>query len=355
MVITFPVLTSPEPIGGALALYEFANGMRRRDHSVHVVHMGFTEPIRGLEDLPWVSFENGIDHSFLPEQRPIVRITGEDGIQHVFPGDPSAAHDLPEADFIAAYDEQLSPRHGLPFIFMQGSQTLFPAIEDAVFQVPCPKVCIARWLVDVGRAKGVPADQLPFVPYGLKHDKYRLVSSIEERAPLVSMAYHSHLQKASAEGLSALSEVKRRVPEAEATVFTRLAPTHDTAPWMTVVVNPAQDLLVNEIYNRSRIFLCSSRVEGFGLPSIEAMACGAALVTTSNGGSDDYAFHGETALVCEPDDVMGMADHVERLLRDDELRVRLARQGMEYVRRTYDWDASAAQLETFLDAYAAMR
>src|SRR6185295_14141998 len=101
-------------------------------------------------------------------------------------------------------------------------------------------------------------------------------------------------------------------------------------------------------YNRSRIFLCSSRVEGFGLPSIEAMACGAALVTTSNGGSDDYAIHGETALVCEPDDITGMADHIARLLRDDELRIRLARQGAEYVRRTFDWDVSAEKLETFL-------
>jgi glycosyltransferase involved in cell wall biosynthesis len=355
MVITFLVLTSPNPIGGALALYEFANGMKRRGHSVNVVHMGLTEPIAGLGDLPWASFEDGIDHRFLPAHRPILRITSEDGNQHVFPGDRSAADCLPEADFIAVYDEQLSPRHGLPFLFVQGYQTLFPAVEEAVFQVPCPKVCIARWLVEVGIQKGVPADELPFVPYGLKHDKYRLVSPIEERAPLVSMAYHSHPQKASAEGLAALSEVKRRVPEAEALVFSRLAPAHDTATWMTVVVNPPQQQIVNEIYNRSRIFLCASRVEGFGLPSIEAMACGAALVTTSNGGSDDYAFHGETALVCEPDDVMGMADHVERLLRDDALRIRLAKQGMEYVRRTYDWDASAEQLETFLDAYAAGR
>ena len=192
-----------------------------------------------------------------------------------------------------------------------------------------------------------------FVPYGLKHEKYRLVSPIEERPPLVSMAYHSHLPKGSAQGLAALSEVRKRVPEVEATVFSRMAPVHETPPWMTVATNPPQEFIVNEIYNRSRIFLCSSRVEGFGLPCIEAMACGAALVTTSNGGSDDYAIHGETALVCEPDDVTAMADHIERLLRDDELRIRLAKQGAQYVRQTFDWDVSAEQLETFLNEYAA--
>jgi glycosyltransferase involved in cell wall biosynthesis len=122
---------------------------------------------------------------------------------------------------------------------------------------------------------------------------------------------------------------------------------------MTVATNPPQEFIVNEIYNRSRIFLCSSHVEGFGLPSIEAMACGAALVTTSNGGADDYAIHGETALVCEPGDVTAMADHIERLLHDDELRIQLARQGGEYVRQTFDWDASAERLEAFLNEYAA--
>jgi glycosyltransferase involved in cell wall biosynthesis len=169
----------------------------------------------------------------------------------------------------------------------------------------------------------------------------------------VSTIYHSHPGKGSSQGLAALAEVRRRVPDVEATVLSRLPPGDGPAPWMTVATNPPQDFIVNEIYNRSRIFLCSSRVEGFGLPSIEAMACGAALVTTSNGGSDDFAIHGETALICEPDDIAAMADHIERLLHDDELRIRLARQGREYVRQAFDWDVSAARLEKFLNEYAA--
>jgi glycosyltransferase involved in cell wall biosynthesis len=119
------------------------------------------------------------------------------------------------------------------------------------------------------------------------------------------------------------------------------------------VIDPSQDFIVNEIYNRSRIFLCASRYEGFGFPSIEAMACGAALATTANGGAAEYAIDGETALVCEPDDVTALAGNVVRLLRDDELRMRLARRGMEYVRQTFDWDLSAEKLEGFLNEYAA--
>jgi glycosyltransferase involved in cell wall biosynthesis len=347
MIITLPVLAWTRPNGGAMAIYEFANAMRRRGHSVHVMHIGWGEQIGSLGDLPWMSFEDGIEHIFLI---PPTDVDDSVRLQGVRLAD--LAPDLPEADFIAAYDEQLPLRHGLPFLFVQGYGIFVSSIEDTLFQAPCPKVCIARWLVDVGKQLGVPDDELVYVPNGVKHEKYHLVSPIETRPPLVCAAYRSNPQTRPAELLAVLAEVKTRIPEVEATVFSTEPPVHETAPWMTVVTDPPQEFIVKQIYNRSRIYLCASRDEGFGFPCVEAMACGAALVTTSNGGSDEYAIHGETALVCEPDDVTAMADHVERLLTDDELRIKLAKQGMEYVRQTFDWDASAERLETFLNQYA---
>ena len=329
-----------------MAIYEFANAMRRRGHSVHVMHLGWGEQIGSLGDLPWMSFEDGIEHIFLgpSDVDDSVRVEGFRLTD--------LAHQLPQADFIAAYDEQLPLRHGLPFLFVQGYGVFVSSIEDILFHAPCPKVCIARWLVDVGKQLGVPDDELVYVPNGVKHEKYRLVSPIENRPPLVSAAYRSNRQTRPTELLAVLAEVKTRIPEVEATLFSTAAPVHETAPWMTVVTDPPQEFIVNEIYNRSRIYLNAGRYEGFGFPSVEAMACGAALATTSNGGSDEYAIHGETALVCEPDDVTALADNVESLLTDDELRIRLAKQGMEYVRQTFDWDASAEKLESFLNEYA---
>jgi glycosyltransferase involved in cell wall biosynthesis len=115
---------------------------------------------------------------------------------------------------------------------------------------------------------------------------------------------------------------------------------------------PPREVLVRDIYNRSRVFVQPSLREGFGLTAVEAMAGGCALVSTSNGGSDDYAFHGDTALVTEPRDVGAMADSIERLLLDDKMRVRLAVRGNEYVQRL-DWDASAKRFEALLHDYGA--
>jgi glycosyltransferase involved in cell wall biosynthesis len=98
------------------------------------------------------------------------------------------------------------------------------------------------------------------------------------------------------------------------------------------------------------VFINSSLLEGFGLACVEAMACGCALVTTANGGSDDYAIHAETALVSDADDASTMADHIESLLLDDETRTHLALRGRDYVQR-FDWDMSAEILESFLRNY----
>jgi glycosyltransferase involved in cell wall biosynthesis len=46
-----------------------------------------------------------------------------------------------------------------------------------------------------------------------------------------------------------------------------------------------------------------------------------------------------------------MADNIEALLLNDDLRVRLATAGSQYVRR-FDWDESAKMLERFLERYA---
>jgi glycosyltransferase involved in cell wall biosynthesis len=337
--------------------YEYANAICRLGHTMQLLHIGSDQPIRSLDDLSWMSFEDGIEHIFLdPQGSPPVDIPpadAEDSVRAEGFRLADLGPYLPEADFIAQYDEQLPLRHGMPFLFVQGYRTFVPSIEDAMFRAPCPKVCISRWLVDVGRQKGVPGDELVHIPNGLQHQKYRLVSPVEDRPPLVSSQYRSHRVSRPAEILKVLAEVKRRVPALEATLFSTEPPGHEAAPWMTVVTDPPQEFIVNEIYNRSRIYLCPSRWEGFGAANVEAMACGAALVTTSNGGSDEYAIHEETALVCEPDDTAALADNVERLLQDDELRIRIAKQGMQYVRETFDWDRSAEQLVTFLDEYAA--
>jgi glycosyltransferase involved in cell wall biosynthesis len=342
MVVTFLVLSAKRPIGGVTTVYEFANGLSRRGHEVHMVHIDFLgdsrerafeipDLIEAVEDVTWFSFDQKIRHQI---------------------AERFDEAELPQSEFIFYYGGRIPEQSGLPLIFIQAHRILPGHYERDRLREPCPKVCIARWLVDVARRFGAPEHQLVHIPYGLDHEKYRLVSPIEGRPPQVSMCYSRHYTKNLKHGFKALAEAKRRLPDLHALVFGATDPQTAIPPWMTYLNSPDQDIIVNEIYNRSQVFINSSILEGFGLPSIEAMACGSALVTTDNGGSSDYAIHGETALVSEPADIITMADHIETLLTDDEYRLRLAARGKEYVKR-FDWDASAEALEAFLETYRA--
>jgi len=88
---------------------------------------------------------------------------------------------------------------------------------------------------------------------------------------------------------------------------------------------------------------------------MEAMACGAALVTYDNGGSRDYARHGETALVARRRDVHDLAAKLERMATDAALRARIAGAGMAFVRTKFTWDDAVRRMEElFQDAVASV-
>ena len=218
------------------------------------------------------------------------------------------------------------------------------------FSQPCPQICVARWLVEVGRRAGVPEEQLVHVPLGIKPDKYRLLRPIEQREPQVAVRYTDHVTKGAGYAIEALERAKSRMPELSAILFGISDPALRIPDWMTYLRNPPQDMIVNDVYNASQIFVNASVVEGFGMPAIEAMACGCALVITDNGGAADYAIDGKTALVSPPRDADAMARNIVTLLRNDTRRIDLATRGSSYVKR-FNWDTSAQTLESFLLRY----
>ena len=96
----------------------------------------------------------------------------------------------------------------------------------------------------------------------------------------------------------------------------------------------------------------TSNNEGFGLTAVEAMACGAALVSTDCGGSRDYALPGTTADVLPVGDAAGLAAAVDALLDDEPRRLRYAQAGLDHI-AMFDWDRSATILRTDLERYLA--
>lgn len=79
-------------------------------------------------------------------------------------------------------------------------------------------------------------------------------------------------------------------------------------------------LLRESVYNQSQVFLVTSRKEGWGLTTTEAMACGDIVVSTDNGGIDDFGENMINLLINDVDDVDGLAENVVKVLQNSDLR-----------------------------------
>ena len=95
------------------------------------------------------------------------------------------------------------------------------------------------------------------------------------------------------------------------------------------------------IINQAAAFLYPSNRESFGIPVIEAMACGTPVVTSNVTSMPEVA--GDAALLVNPKKPMEIAEAVERLVYDEKLRSELIPKGLQQAKK-FDWDESAKQL-----------
>ena len=99
------------------------------------------------------------------------------------------------------------------------------------------------------------------------------------------------------------------------------------------------------LYQGAICLVLPSRYEGFGLPVLEAFACGTPVVASNVTALPEVA--GDAALLRSPDDIEGMADAVTRLRTDRTLRAELVKRGRARA-ALFTWDRTAQGMEQYL-------
>jgi glycosyltransferase involved in cell wall biosynthesis len=101
---------------------------------------------------------------------------------------------------------------------------------------------------------------------------------------------------------------------------------------------------LSELQAGAELFIFPSRQEGFGLPVLEAMAQGTAVITSSGTSTEEVV--GDCGVVVDPSDVDALRAEIDRLLADDVERDRLGRAGLNRATSLFTWEKTANALQS---------
>jgi glycosyltransferase involved in cell wall biosynthesis len=341
-------------MGGFRVIYEYANRLADRGHEVTVIHprrlaipipedstvyQRIRRSVRGLRELlvkPFIGW-----HKIDPRVR--LLFVPSSAERYIPDGDAIFAtswHTVkPVADYLA--------RKGNKFDLVQGYGTWQGPMEivDETWRAPMQHIAVSKWLVGVGKELG--CKDLTYIPNAIDHEHYRLTQAMEGRPRQVAMLFSIAPVKGSVDGIEALRITREKYPDLKVVFFGTSRPESWIPEWAEYYRNPPQAFIVNEIYNKSSIFLSPSLSEGFALPPAEAAACGCAIVASDSGGVRDFIEDGVTGCLSSPKDPSNLAKNVCLLLENDDLRLRLARAAKSFVDRM-NWEHSTDLLENLM-------
>lgn len=347
--------------GGSRVILEIANGLVDRGHEVTVTTLG--KP----KDLAWIPVKFNVrfvNDSLLVKV--VRRVAGGLNIDwdEVSRTTKALALRIPECDINVATMcftafSVLRSGKGIPFYHMQHYEPVFfphdgylRRMSRETYDLNINRIVNSIWLRNKLALEHDVSDVTLINP-ALNHEIFLADGAKRERSGLTVFSLgRPEPVKGFREALEAMRTVMRQRNDVRWIVFGNRRdglPTDPAVPY-TFVKSPMNEELAT-LYRSADIVISPSWYESFPLPPLESMACGTPVVTTKPG-TEDYAIDNVNALVVPPKDPVSLAHAILRLAEDENLRDKLADEGLK-TSAQYTWDRTVSRAESlFAAAYS---
>ena len=372
MRITF-VLKSADRSGGVRVIATYAEALRRRGHEVFLVscpeRIGFERRVKNALKLRGLAkfhprTANAIDdasleHHVIEDARPIT------------------ADDVPDADVIVAtwwetagWVAEMPLNKGEKVYLIQHDETVFPFLDEPqkmqirnTWQLPMKRVTVSQWIAE--RIEKEPLlfsegdrklEPLEIIANGVDLDRFDAPPRGKNADPTVAMMYSPVPFKATDVGVKALEALRGRIPNLRAQIFgaSPIDPAVPIPDWAEFTLDPPQAELAG-LYASADAYLFPSRLEGFGLPILEAMACRTPVVGTDTGAARELieAPNPHAGRVVPVDAVDALADALHAVVTADPDAWRSMSDAARQVAEANAWPAAVDRFEAMLQRVAA--
>ena len=211
------------------------------------------------------------------------------------------------------------------------------------FGVAREEITVISPAVDTLRFRPRPTQEMDAVAerYGLQRPYILFTGTLEPRKNVVGLldayeglpeALRERFQLVLAGGMGWLAtEVKQRLEE--------------LAGLRVISTGYVPDAELPAIYSGAELFVYPSFYEGFGMPPLEAMACGVPVITSDTSSLPEVV--GDAAIKIDPHDTRALSEAMELVLSDSATATRMRERGLAQAQR-FTWASSAERLRRLL-------
>lgn len=270
---------------------------------------------------------------------------------------PITAAEVPDGDLVLAtwwetaeWVWALPPSKGMKAHFMQDYEIWAGHVErvDATCRLPVPKIVIAKWVANLLSSR-FGQDPIALIPNSVDTQLFSAAPRGKQRVPTVGLTYTSMHNKGADISIKAIEIARRQVPALRVISFGSHAPVPELPlPRDSEFFFRVPDRELSSLYASCDAWLFGTRIEGFGLPILEAMACRTPVIGTPAGAAPELLSHGGGIQV-PMEDPEAMARAILQICRLSDKAWRSLSDAAHLTATSYSWEDATDRFESALE------